>query len=66
MVWLSSRRKHWESAPPGLRLAGGLCAALAIAVLVLAFFLTSGARQARISAAAHYERSQAVSASVST
>ena len=66
MAWLSSRRKHWESAPPGLRLAGGLCAALAIAVLVLAFFLTSGARQARISAAAHYERAQAVSASVST
>lgn len=66
MAWLSSRRKHWESVPPGLRLAGGLCAALAIAVLVLAFFLTSGARQARISAAAHYERAQAVSASVST
>lgn len=66
MVWLSSRRKYWESAPSGLRLTGRLCAALAIAVLILAFYLTTGARQARISAAAHYERSQAVSASVST
>lgn len=66
MAWLSSHRKQWASAPRWLHLAGALCAALAIAVLVLAFYLTSGARQARISADAHYARSQAVSASVST
>lgn len=66
MAWLSSQRELWAHFPKKLRAMGILSAVLAVLVLSLGFFFTTGSRQTHFAAASHYERSKSVSDSVST
>lgn len=66
MTWLYSCKRLWSEAAQSLRVAGSVSVILATLVLWGGFYFTTGDRQARCAAAAHYEISKAVSDAVTT
>lgn len=65
MERLFSRREQWAHLPKKLRIMGIVSVFAAVLVLSLGFYFTTGSRQMHFSVASHYERSKAVSNSVS-
>lgn len=64
MAWFLNRRKLWADAPRWLRTVGITSAMFSVLALFLGFYFTTGTRQTDLSAAAHYQRSTAVSDAV--